>query len=85
MGKRAVDPQAEGDFVIIIESNNGSKWPRFLSDEIEGGESERPIRFATAEAAREAARGRMWENALVWWVVELATEGRVQYGTDVGR
>lgn len=72
---------SDGPFVIIIENNTGAKWPRFYVED--DGENERPVRFPTAEAARAEARGRMWENTLVWWIVELASDGEVRFGTDV--
>jgi hypothetical protein len=68
-------------FVIVIEQGR-SGVPIFMVDGEDG--DDRPMRFATPEEARRVARGATWENAWVWWIVELATDGVVKLGTDVG-
>lgn len=67
-----------GRFIVAIEMPTMRNTVTFFLDE-----KEIPMRFQTAVEAREAVRGAMWQDKWVWWVVELAIEGEVQFGPDV--
>ena len=71
------DYKGSGRFVVIMEW--GDRCVGFF------GNDGLATRFETKEAAREAVRGRQWEHAWVWWIVELDEDAEkpVTYGTDL--
>lgn len=66
----------EGPFVVVIEHPKTNAPMFMMRDE------DRPARFISRRAAREGARGALWENKWVWWIVCLEPKGTVLLGTD---